>query len=60
MLNYLRKKSTRLRKVASRRRKAIRRFLRRHDLSLTIEVNLLIVKFSLKLSTRAKPPVRRR
>jgi len=60
MLEYLRKKSTRLRKLASRRRKAIRRILRRHDLSLTIEVNLLVVKFSLKLAPKAKPPVRRR
>ena len=60
MLNYLRKKSSRLRKVASRRRKAIRRFLRRHDLSPTIKVNLLIVKLSLKLLTKAKPPARRR
>jgi len=45
-MKYLRKKSTTLRKIAARRLKTTRRFLRKIDLSLSVEINLVFLKIT--------------
>ena len=51
-MKYLRKKSTRLRRIAARRLKTIRRFLRKLDLSLSIEINLIFIKIEISWKRR--------
>ena len=52
-MKYLRKKSIRLRRIAARRLKTLRKQLRKIDLSHSIELNLLIIK----LEFNSKRPV---
>lgn len=51
-MKYIRKKSNRLRRIAARRIKTIRKQLRKIDLSLSIEVNLILIKITLKFGRR--------
>ena len=51
-MKYLRKKSKRLRRIAARRLKTIRRLLRKLDLSLSIEINLIFIKIEISLKRR--------
>lgn len=51
-MKYLRKKSKRLRRIAARRLKTIRKQLRKLDLSLSIELNLIFIKIEVSLKRR--------
>lgn len=51
-MNYIRKTSKRLRRIAARRLRTIRKQLRKIDLSLSIEINLLIVKIRVTIKRR--------
>jgi len=51
-MNYIRKTSQRLRRIAARRLRTIRKQLRKIDLSLSIEINLLIVKIRVSIKRR--------
>ncbi|MCZ4354771.1 hypothetical protein O4H61_19865 [Roseovarius aestuarii] len=51
-MNYLRKRSIRLRRAASRRMRTIRKQLQKIDLSLTIEINLVFLKIALEIGRR--------
>ncbi len=51
-MKYLRKKSIRLRRITARRLKTLRKQLRKIDLSLSIELNLLIVKTKFTIKRR--------
>lgn len=51
-MKYIRKTSKRLRRIAARRLRTIRKQLRKIDLSLSIEVNLLIVKIRATIKCR--------
>jgi|GEM_PF-4613112 len=51
-MNYIRKKSIALRRRAARRWRTIRNQFRKIDLSLSIELNLLVVKFKLTVKRR--------
>lgn len=51
-MKYIRKKSKQLRKLAARRLKAIRKQLQQIDLSLSIEVNLIVLKITLTFKRR--------
>ncbi len=51
-MKYLRKKSKRLRRITARRLKTLRKQLRKIDLSLSIEINLLIVKIEFTIKRR--------
>lgn len=51
-MNYIRKKSTTLRRRAARRLKTIRKQLQKVDLSLSIELNLIFLKVKLTLKRR--------
>ncbi|ATG38103.1 hypothetical protein PhaeoP23_03950 (plasmid) [Phaeobacter piscinae] len=53
-MKYIRKTSKRLRRVAARRLATIRKQLRNIDLSLSIEVNLIIVKISVTIKRRER------
>jgi hypothetical protein len=53
-MKYLRKKSNRLRQIAARRRNTLRKLLREIDLSLSIELNLFIVKIRFTIKRREK------
>ena len=51
-MEYLRKKSIRLRRLAARRLKTLRKQLRKIDLSLSVELNLLIIKLEFTINRR--------
>lgn len=51
-MKYIRKTSKRLRRIAARRLKTIRKQLRKIDLSLSVEINLLIIKIELSIKRR--------
>lgn len=51
-MKYIRKKSVRLKRRAARRLKTIRKCLRKIDLSLSIEVNLIILKLTFTIKRR--------
>ena len=51
-MKYLRKKSNRLRRLAARRLKTLRKQLRKIDLSLSVELNLLIIKLEFTIKRR--------
>lgn len=51
-MKYIRKRSTRLRRRAARRLRTIRRQLRKIDLSLSVEVNIIFVKVKLTIKRR--------
>ncbi|UWQ77434.1 hypothetical protein [Leisingera sp. M658] len=51
-MKYFRKTSKRLRRIAARRLRTIRKQLRKIDLSLSIEINLLIIKVRLTIKRR--------
>ncbi|NSX56806.1 hypothetical protein [Parasulfitobacter algicola] len=51
-MKYIRKRSTTLRRNAARRLKTIRKQLRKIDLSMTISINLLILKVSITIKRR--------
>ncbi len=51
-MKYLRKKSNRLRRIAARRLKTLRNQLRKIDLSLSIEVNLILLKIEFTIKRR--------
>lgn len=51
-MKYIRKKSKKLRRIAAKRLKTIRKHLRKIDLSLSIEINLLILKFKITIKRR--------
>jgi len=51
-MKYLRKKSIRLRRITARRLKTLRKQLRKIDLSLSIELNLFIVKIKFTIKRR--------
>lgn len=52
-MSYIRKKSIRLRRLAAARLHLVRRQLRKIDLSLSIQLNLLVVKITLTIKRRA-------
>lgn len=52
-MQYIRKKSTQLRKLSARRLKAVKKQLQKIDLSLSIQLNLLIVKVTFTIKRRA-------
>ncbi len=51
-MKYIRKKSKALRRRAARRLKTIRKQLRKIDLSLSISINLLVVKIAITIKRR--------
>lgn len=51
-MKYLRKKSKQLRRIAAKRLKTIRKQLRKIDLSLSIEVNLIVLKIKITIKRR--------
>lgn len=51
-MKYIRKKSKKLRRLAAQRLKAVRKQLRKIDLSLSIEVNLLVLKIKMTIKRR--------
>ena len=51
-MKYIRKNSIRLRRATARRLRTIRKQLRKLDLSLTIEINLVFIKITLKIGRR--------
>lgn len=51
-MKYFRKKSNRLRRIAARRLKTIRKQLRKIDLSMSVELNLLIIKIKFTIKRR--------
>lgn len=51
-MKFFRKNSIRLRRIAARRLKTIRTLLRKIDLSLSIEVNLVFIKIEFKIQRR--------
>jgi hypothetical protein len=51
-MKYIRKTATRLRRIAARRLKTIRKQLQRIDLSLAIEVNLVFLKITFEIKSR--------
>jgi len=53
-MKYLRKKSKRLRRIAARRLKTLRKQLRKIDLSLSIELNLILLKIKFTIKRREK------
>jgi len=53
-MKYIRKTANRLRRIAARRLKTIRKQLQRIDLSLAIEVNLAILKITFGIKCRDK------
>ncbi|MGH1415728.1 MAG: hypothetical protein ACRBB0_19720 [Pelagimonas sp.] len=53
-MKYLRKKSNRLRRIAARRLKTLRKQLRKIDLSLSIEINLILLKIEFTIKRREK------
>lgn len=53
-MKYLRKKSNRLRRIAARRLKTLRKHLRKIDLSLSIEINLILLKIKFIIKRREK------
>lgn len=53
-MKYFRKKSNRLRRIAARRLRTIRKQLRKIDLSMSVELNLLILKIKLTIKRREK------
>ncbi|SFQ70127.1 hypothetical protein SAMN05421853_1276 [Roseivivax halotolerans] len=53
-MNYIRKRSTQLRRIAARRLRAIRKLLRAIDLSLTISLNLGFLKVGVTIKRRPK------
>jgi hypothetical protein len=52
-MKYIRKKSTHLRKLSARRLKAVKKQLQKIDLSLSIQINLLIIKITVTVKRRA-------
>lgn len=52
-MKYIRKKSTQLRKAAARRLKAVKKQLQKIDLSLSIQIDLLIIKITVTVKRRA-------
>lgn len=53
-MKYFRKKSNRLRRIAARRLKTVRNQLRKIDLSMSVELNLLILKIKFTIKRREK------
>lgn len=53
-MKYFRKKSNRLRRIAARRLRTIRKQLRKIDMSMSVELNLLILKIKLTIKRREK------
>ncbi len=53
-MKYLRKKSNRLRRAAARRLKTLRKQLRKIDLSLSIEINLILLKIEFTIKRRER------
>ncbi len=53
-MKYLRKKSNRLRRIAARCLKTLRKQLRKIDLSLSIEINLILLKIEFTIKRREK------
>lgn len=51
-MTYLRKKSIRLRRRTARRLRTIRRQLRKLDLSLAIEINVIFLKLTFTMKRR--------
>ncbi|WP_159087089.1 hypothetical protein [Loktanella sp. Alg231-35] len=51
-MKYIRKTSKRLRRIAARRLKTIRKQLRKIDLSLSIELNLILLKIEFTIKRR--------
>ncbi|WP_299567851.1 hypothetical protein [uncultured Sulfitobacter sp.] len=51
-MNYLRKRSIRLRLAAARRLRTIRKQLQKIHLSITIEINLVFLKITLEIGRR--------
>lgn len=51
-MKYIRKRSNRLRRRAARRLRTIRRQLRKIDLSLSVEVNIIFLKVKLTIKRR--------
>lgn len=51
-MKYIRKRSNQLRRRAARRLRTIRRQLRKIDLSLSIEVNVIFLKLKLTIKRR--------
>ncbi|MCX8955175.1 hypothetical protein OU790_17255 [Ruegeria sp. NA] len=51
-MKYIRKKSKQLRRLAARRLRAVRKQLQKIDLSLSIEVNLIVIKITFTAKRR--------
>ena len=51
-MKYIRKKSKQLRKRAARRLKTIRKQLQKIDLSMSIEINLIVLKITFTIKRR--------
>ena len=51
-MHYIRKRSLRLRRLAALRLRSIRRALRKIDLSLRIQLNLVVLKVTLTFKRR--------
>lgn len=51
-MKYIRKTSKRLRRIAARRLKTIRKQLRKIDLSLSVELNLILLKIEFTIKRR--------
>jgi len=51
-MHYIRKRSLRLRRLAALRLRSIRRALRKIDLSLSIQLNLVVLKVTLTFKRR--------
>lgn len=54
-MKYLRKTSTRLRRLAARRLKTIRKQLQKIDMSLSIEINLVFIKIKFTIKQKKAP-----
>jgi hypothetical protein len=53
-MKYFRKKSNRLRRIAARRLKTLRKQLRKIDLSMSVEINLILLKIKFTMKRREK------
>lgn len=51
-MKYIRKRSKQLRKLAARRLKAVRKQLQKIDLSMSIQINLIVIKITFTIKRR--------
>ncbi|SCZ73434.1 hypothetical protein SAMN04488118_11723 [Epibacterium ulvae] len=51
-MKYIRKRSKQLHKLAARRLKAVRKQLQKIDLSMSIQINLIVIKITFSIKRR--------